>query len=233
FAFARRKPTVTDVILLCGLAWQAFVGVRYVVWFGMAAMPIVAQCFTTPRPIFSLNSDAPAPRVSGRERGAGGPANAVVAGLLLLALLALQPWFKPALPLPAEYQSIFANVPGAPQLFSADTPVAATEYLRSQPCQGRLLNEMGAGSYLIWALGPQTQVFIDPRVELFPLELWQDYAALSLQRGQTQALLDKHTIACVLLDTGHQPELAAEIKTLPGWQRTFSEGRSEVWRRTS
>ena len=51
FAFARRRPSITDVLLVCGLAWQAFVGIRYVVWFGMAAMPVVAQSLAKARSI--------------------------------------------------------------------------------------------------------------------------------------------------------------------------------------
>jgi hypothetical protein len=241
FAFARRRPTITDVLLVCGLAWQAFVGMRYVVWFGMAAMPIVAQCLAPSRSVFlsssgfggaSPPSSSVPPRKppSRRERGGGTVANLLVLVGLGLAVVSVQPWFKPMLPLPQPYQELFAPVPGAPLLFSSDTPVAATNHLRNEPCTGRLFNEMGYGSYLVWALSPRAQVFIDPRVELYPISLWQDYVALT-RGNDVERLLNHYDLACVMLDRGLQPRLAETMASLPGWQRTFEGDRSEVWRR--
>lgn len=226
FGLGRRHPGVTDVLLVSGLAWQAFTGVRYVVWFGLAAMPILAQSLGAPRTI----APGVARRVSLRERGGGAAANLVVVAALALTVVAVQPWFKPLLPLPQPYRDLFAPVPDAPQLFSADTPVAATEHLRTEPCVGPLFNEMGYGSYLIWALYPQAQVFIDPRVELFPMALWQDYVRLT-QGRDVASLLDRYGIACVMLDRVHQADLAQVMPALSGWRRTFADGRSEVWRR--
>lgn len=230
FAFARRRPTITDVLLVCGLLWMAFDGVRYVVWFGIAAMPVVAQCLAKPRRVIVPSGDDAARRPLVRRPKGSSLANLSMVLVLALAVVALQPWFKPLLPLPQAYHNFFAPVPGAPLLFTADTPVAATEYLRDAPCAGELFNEMGYGSYLIWSLYPEAKVFADPRVELFPLELWQDY--LSLSRGQqVEALLARYTIACVLLDRDNQPNLSAVLATLPGWQRTYNDAQSEVWRR--
>jgi hypothetical protein len=226
FAVARRRPTITDVLLVCGLAWQAFVGVRYVVWFGMAAMPIVAQSLAAARPAL-----APAQAPSRRARG-GTFANLVVAELLLAIVVALQPWTKPYLGLPAAYQGLFAPVPGAPQLFSSDTPVAAVAQLRAEPCAGRIFNEMGYGSYMAWALYPGAQHYIDPRVELFDLAIWERYAAVSKGQG-VPAFLDQQQVACVVLDTAKQSGLASALPSLEGWERTLSAGRSEIWRRSN
>lgn len=89
---------------------------------------------------------------------------------------------------------------------------------------------MGYGSYMAWALYPDAQSFIDPRVELFPLALWQDYASIS--RGQDSlAGLDRYGVACVLLDSGHQSNLSTTLATSGAWQRSFQDGTSEIWRR--
>jgi hypothetical protein len=230
FGFARRRPTITDVLLVCGLGWIAFSGMRYVVWFAMAAMPIAAQSLGTPRPVFTPGK-AGEPQRPTRRRRAGIPAaNLTTAIVLVLLVVAVQPWFKPALALPQPYQELFAPVPGAPLLFSADTPVQATEHLRAEPCAGHLFNDMGHGSYLIWALYPQAQVFVDPRVELYPLALWQDY--LRLSRGHEVApLLARYDISCVLLDMQDQAPMSAALAELPDWQRTYADEHSEVWRR--
>jgi hypothetical protein len=223
FAFARRRPTISDALIVCGLAWQAFTGARSVVWFGMAAMPIMAQSLAAPRAVFSAEVAEQPPRGSG-------VANLLTALLIAASFVALQPWLKPLVGLPAPYRAIFADVPGAPQLFSVDTPVAAVDELRARPCAGPIFNEMGYGSYMAWALYPAAQSFIDPRIELFSLKLWQDYAAIS--RGQ-EALtkLDGYGVACVLLDRGHQPGLANALEGSPSWERSFMSGQSEIWRR--
>lgn len=225
FGLQRRRPTPTDLLLVCGLAWQAFVGVRYVVWFGMAAMPIAAQVLGAPR------SPLTAPLApSRREQGGGATANLLLGALLLLLPVALQPWIKPALPLPQPYRELHVELPGAPLLFDKLTPVAAVEHLRSEPCVGRLFNELGYGSYTAWALYPQTQHFIDPRVELFPYTLWMDYIALS-EGHVVSELLTQYAIGCVLLDRSLQPGLAAQMPEQQGWRRSFGDGQSEVWRR--
>jgi hypothetical protein len=230
FALARQRPSITDLLLVCGLAWQAFLGMRYVIWFGMAAMPIVAQCFGKPRTILAATSTTPPTRrISGRERGGGTLPNIAVVVVLVLATVGFQPWFKPLLPLPQPYQELFAPIADAPLMYSSETPVAAAEHLRTTPCEGRIFNEMGYGSYLNWTLYPAQQVFVDPRVELYPLQVWQDY--LSITKGiRAEALLQAYGVACVVLDTQLQPDLAAVLATSSAWQRTYDDRRSEVWR---
>lgn len=226
FALQRRRPTLTDVLLVCGLAWQAFVGARYVVWFGMAAMPIMVQSLVPGRSPLA----GPA-RVSRKERGGGALANLLVALLLLLLVLAVQPWVKPLLPLPEPYRALFAPVPGAPLMFSSDTPVGAVDSLLAEPCVGRIFNAMAYGSYMAWALYPAAQHFIDPRVELFPYQQWLDYAALDAGHD-VAALLAQYNFTCVVLDREYQPQLAAAMTDQPGWTRTYADRQSEIWRRT-
>lgn len=229
FAFQRRRPTITEVILVCGLAWQAFVGVRYVVWFGMVAMPLAAQALAAPRPLFTATSGAANP-IRPRERGAGPLGNLITAALMVAMLLLVQPWIAYRLPWPDDLRAQYAQVPGAPMLFAAPTPVGAIEHLRATPCAGPLFNEMGYGSYMAWALYPAAQSFIDPRVELYPVALWDDYIELSAGRNVT-TLLDAYGIGCVLLDAPKQPKLAAAMAALPGWEQSYADGQSEVWRR--
>jgi hypothetical protein len=221
FAYARRRPSLTDLILVCGLSWQAFLGARYVVWFGMAVMPIVAQAMAPP-PDQGFQQK--------QQRIGNSRANLSITLLLLLMVASLQPWFKPLLPLPSAYQALFTPLPGAPQLFSNETPVTAVAQLHSEPCTGPIFNEMGYGSYMAWALYPLARHYIDPRVELFPLTLWEEYVVVSSGHG-VEAFLERHGVACVLLDQVEQAGLARAMRTLPGWQLSFASSRSELWRR--
>src|SRR5689334_12178879 len=82
------------------------------------------------------------------------------------------------------------------------SPVAAAEYLRSHPGE-RLFNEVGYGSYLIWAV-PSEKVFVDPRFDLFPLSQWSDY--IDVSAGQRiDELLGKYQVDTVLLSRELQP----------------------------
>ncbi len=218
FALGRRRPSITDTLLACAFLWLAWGSGRNVVWYGMLAMPLLAQ---------SLAGLA-RPRLA----SAGGRLPSTAIALLLLALLvAVQPPFKPALGLPAPYKALFAAVPGAPELFSSDTPVAAAEYLRAHPGQGRLFNEMGYGSYLDWALYPSEQVFIDPRIELYPDALWQDYLAIRDARDYNALLIDKYDVRRVLLDTPAMPRLAAALAADPHWQQVYADARAAIYQR--
>lgn len=217
-AFARRRPTLTDVLLICVFLWQAWNGQRYVVWFGMVAMPILAQSLAGP-------ADAP-------QRKGNPLANTLIAGMLALTVLCFQPPIRNIWPFPKPYMNLFANLPGAPLTFNNSTPVAATEWLRAhQPGEGRLFNEMGYGSYLIWALYPEAKVFIDPRVELYPLAHWQDYAAISTGEN-IQPLLDTYQITRVMLDRGLQPKLSAALKSdTARWTLEYQDAQTEIYRR--
>lgn len=217
-AFARRRPSLTDVLLACAFLWLAWSGQRHVMWYGMLAMPLLAQCLAAPGPA------RPAPRRMQL------PSTAIA--LLLVALLvAVQPPFKHRLGLPQPYKQLFAPVPGAPELYNSETPVAAAEYLRANPIDGRLFNEMGYGSYLDWALYPATQVFIDPRIELYPLALWNDYLAIRDARDYNALLLDKYDVERVLLDRITMPRLAAALAADARWQREYADARAEIYRR--
>jgi hypothetical protein len=222
FALARRRPSLTDVLLVSAFLWWAWSGQRYVVWYGMLAMPMLAGSLAALR---SPRTRAPrAPRLV--------VPSTLIALALLGALIAVQPPFKPGLGLPQPYKALFADVSGAPELYGADTPVAAAAYLKAHPIEGRLFNEMGYGSYLDWALYPSAQVFVDPRVELYPLTIWQDYLAIRDARDYNALLIDKYDVGRVLLDRQLQPRLAAALAAdTAHWEREYADSRAEIYRR--
>ena len=218
FIFSRYRPTPTETLLIVGFLWLAWSGQRYVVWFGMVTMPILA------RAIASL----PVKKISFEPQRNW--LNAVLAGLLFVPVLAVQPWFVERLPLPAAYRTmIWSDIPDGP-LVDVETPVKAVEYLRANP-GGKLFNEMGYGSYLIWAL-PEQKAFIDPRVELYPFEQWQDYIRIS--RGtRYNELLEKYSADRILLNAELQKELAVQLPNDAGWRLEYKDDRAQVWTRNA
>jgi hypothetical protein len=213
-ALGRRRLSLTDTLLLCAFLWLAWSGMRYVVWFGMLAMPMLAQCLARP-----------APRIAAQR---GDLFAAIIALALVLGVGALQPPFKSSLNLPDSYRGLFADVPGAPLIYSADTPIGAAAYLRDHP-GGRLFNDMAYGSYLIWAL-PAPQVFVDTRVELYPLALWEDYLALGEARAY-RTLIEQYGIDRALLSRSRQAPLVAALAADPSWIVEYEDRYSILYRR--
>lgn len=215
-AGSRHRLAPAEQILLLAFLWLAWSGQRYVIWFGMVAMPMLAHLLAGWLPPW------PWPPPPPRRLNTG------LAITLFLPVLAAQPWWVERLPLPEAYwKQVWRGSPAGP-LVGVETPVYAAEYLRAHP-GGRLFNEMGYGSYLIWAL-PGEKVFVDPRVELYPYELWLDYLRIS-QAVRHPALLDHYGIDRVLLDKVLQPELARALAEDPGWEKEYEDARAQIWRR--
>ena len=157
-----RGVRISDAPLVIGLMAMAFSSVRHVIWYAIVAAPILVSLLPA-----STRDGALQPATQRGRRGSRSapvqrqpapvpiplsqhwkPIHTLVAALLLVPLILVQPWLKPLLPWPASYRAQFADLPQAPLLASADTPVAAAEHLAQTPCAGRLYNELGAGSYL-------------------------------------------------------------------------------------
>jgi len=199
FALGNRAPRPTDLLVLAVFLWLAWSAGRYVAWYGIVAMPVLAQHLTA----------RSSPSSSPRTNLSWAPLRAVVAVLLLLPIILAQPWS-----------------PLAPPLLIR-TPVAATDYLRANP-GGHLFNEVGYGSYLIWAL-PQQPVFIDPRFNLFPFTQWADYVDISAGR-QVDDLLAHYGVDRVLLSRERQPQLTATLGASPSWIREYADQEAEIWK---
>lgn len=215
--YARYRLTPTETLLIAGFLWLAWNGQRYVVWFGLVAMPLLAAAGAQLLPRRWI--------IGSPQRNA---LNLALAVIITLPLLLVQPWFVEQMPLSEGYwEGVLRGVEQGP-LLSKETPVAAVEYLREHP-GGRLFNEMGYGSYLIWAL-PEQGVFADPRVELYPLELWLDY--IRIGRGvRSLELLEHYGADRVLLDVKSQGELLRVLENAPDWRREYADERAQIWAR--
>jgi hypothetical protein len=214
FAYTRYRPTPTEAILLAGFLWLAWSGQRYVIWFGMVAMPLFAKGLAElPMRLPSIQP----------QRNL---LNSVLAVLLFVPALLVQPWWVERVPLPESYWSmVWREVPEG-SLLEVETPVGAADYLAAHP-GGHLFNEMGYGSYLIWAL-PEQKVFIDPRVELYPYDQWMDYVRIG-QGVRYNELLREYGADRVLLSIALQKELSTALEADPFWEKEYEDVYSEVW----
>jgi hypothetical protein len=205
-SYARRPPDPIDLLLVGALFWLALGAERHIVWFGMVLVPLLTV---------QAASLVAAPEGKPRRSAPGLPAmNAMLIGLLGLLLLLALPWVKPHLGLPPEIG----------RLLAAETPVAAVDYLRAEPepqRPERLFHTIGAGSYLTWAV-PEQPVFIDTRIELYPLAQWRDYLSLNAGRNVDE-LLNKYLIDGLLLDNEQQAELLTYAEAAPEWEVRYRD----------
>ena len=203
-AWAPRRPRPPHLFLLALFAGMGLVSTRYVVWYA-AALPLLVSA------LFSMAGQG------GREEAFQPTLHVATLAVLVALPLLLNPWTKARLPLPEKVA--VAVTP--------DTPVAAATWLRQHPQGGPLFNEMGYGSYLIWAV-PEVPVFIDTRVELYPLAQWNDYAAISGGRYDYEALLARWGVGRVMADKVRQPALVAALRQNPRWQVVYEDERTVI-----
>ena len=206
------KPT--EIILVIGFLWLAWSGQRYVIWFGIVTMPILAQLIKD----LPIKMPTLIPQKNWLNLG--------FAIMLFFPVIAVQPWFVERLPLPETYwQQVLRGASACP-LVNIGTPVAAADYLRSHP-GGRLFNEMGYGSYLIWAI-PSQGVFVDPRVELYPYVLWMDYILINNGTNYNEILM-KYGVNRILLDKKLQPDLVLVLRGDQLWNLEYEDHYSQIW----
>ncbi len=213
-AFSKYRLKITELILILGFLWLAWSGQRYVIWYGMILIPILARLLKD----LPLKTPTFVPQKNWL--------NLALAVVIFIPALLVQPWLVERLPLPQTYWSqVLRGSPAGP-LLGIETPVDITEYLKAHP-GGHLFNEMGYGSYLIWAV-PKQGDFADPRVELFPYDQWLDY--IDVGNGiDYNTILTRYGVDRILLDKKLQPELAKELVKDPLWKLEYENEYAQLW----
>jgi hypothetical protein len=154
------------------------------------------------------------------------------ASLVLLAWFCLiQPPIRTWVPSHIWLGLPTVDLPGAPGTYRNETPVAASIYLQEHPRSGRIFNDSGIGSYLIWAMGTSQPVFIDPRVELFPLELWQDYQDIAAATNYNDLLITKYNITRLIINRNDQSRLMEALRDDPRWAREYVDREVAIYYR--
>jgi hypothetical protein len=218
-ALGPRRPSTTDMLWYTGLAWLAIGGVRYVMWFALMLLPLLAE------QIAALWAQ--------RQPETRGSAFVMAIGLLLGgAMIAVLPWFTPVRYLGDDAEHLFATAGPYRLLLASTTPIAATELLAQQPIEGRFWADMSYTSYTIWRL-PDKQVFADLRAELFPEAIWMDYFAIAQGDAQSLTTIDTWQITHLMLDRKGQRSLHQLLLRTPGWCERYSDPNTVIMARCS
>jgi hypothetical protein len=172
------------------LAWSAG---RNIIWLGPLAAALIAPLWPARRPI---------------RRSESTTLNALLLVVLLLPLGLVLPPLRNTLP------------PRLGAVLDPETPIEAVAQMERLPVQPqRLFHDSGFGSYLMWS-APEQRVFIDPRIEHYPLEQWYEYIALG-NGEQIDTISARYQFDGFLLHPTHQRALLAALRENPAWHVTI------------
>ncbi|HEX2697530.1 MAG TPA: hypothetical protein VHM28_07445, partial [Anaerolineales bacterium] len=117
-------------------------------------------------------------------------------------------------------------------VLSADTPVAATEWLSNHPeLPGPMWSDLTFSSYLIFAL-PSRPVWIDTRFEMiYPAAQYERYAEIARAAPSWPQMLDEEDINLLVLSKLGEPNLIEAIRSSIQWCEEYSDQIAIIYSR--
>ncbi len=208
-AFSKIKTNLLWWIWFLGFGWMALSGMRYVIWFSVIEMLLLAQ-LAAPwlgqtldrRPVFQNK----------------------VFNLVLGIVVLLIPLFT----LPSIRQQWWQQ---APENISDTTPVQAVEWLAQRPeLEGEMWANWEASIYMTYAL-PGRKMWITNRIEDFTETQLIENTRLMRAADDWQAILDKYVVNLLLLDRVYDEELIKAVSSSSEWEQTYSNDQSIIFTR--
>jgi hypothetical protein len=195
----------------------ALIGMRAV--RGLAWWPVVAAV-TTAR-LVGRDPDATPPR----ERDTPPVLrrlNAVVAIAIVAAGIALLPTWRPIEPGLEAPAGVVATAP--PGITAALRDIATPS--------DRLFAPQPWGSWFEFAV-PETPVFVDSRIELFPVETWDDYETITDGRDEWLTTLERWNVTVVVAAAGMgRVPLDERLAGEPRWREVYRDGDGRIFVRS-
>ncbi len=219
-ALSSRRPSLFQMVTFLSFAILGLRTLRGVIWFGIVMAPILAVHLPTVAEQARLMIQRP---IGQRPADSKVVLNYVFAGLVLVGVLISLPWFKGGLGLPEEKTGVI----------SSETPVEATRFLLQEGLPGPLFHHISFGSYLTWAAQPAYPVFVDPRIELYPPEIWRDYMEISAGPCDWEARLDGYGINTLMLNPRAQRSLIEAAGESPHWRLVYEDASAVLFTRES
>ena len=139
----------------------------------------------------------------------------LIGGLLVWMTFAFSPISRPILggqPRPED------------QLYSHDTPLGVTKWLREHPPQGMVANPQWWGDWIVWDGPPGIEVMMTTNaVHVAPQRVWKDYLAISQSQPGLQRRLNKYRANTIIVCKELQSALERSVRTLPGWKIVYED----------
>ncbi len=219
---AARQPALPPWPALLTLAVFGVLGAltgRGLAWWPLVAVFVCSGFLGRPEtPGSPGEAPGQAPRVVRRSR-----LNAVVAGILVLAGIALLPLWRPLGPAAVP----IGVVSFAPQ--GITQRLALYENLNSHAATA--WNPQVWGSWLEFAV-PGELVAVDSRIELFPTDLWNDVDQVARGSPDAIAILERYDPDFVVVERPDQHALEAALSAAPAWACIYGDVDGSIWARS-
>jgi hypothetical protein len=215
FALSTRRPSTRDVCLALCLLPLACGSARMVVWWLLATAPVLAA---------SLSA---LPSVAGIGRRPEKRSAAAALCFFIIGLMAVL-----SIPGVNQYNPLLG--PTRRPEFRRETDIAAAaKFIADRVPSGRIFSRFEWGEYLTWFLGPRFPVFMDGRIEIFPDDVWSQYATVTVGRGEWQEILEHYRVDYLLLDARYHAAtgLLSEVQQSRRWQCSFRSGDALLYAR--
>jgi hypothetical protein len=212
-AISPKRPAMFQLITFVLFAVLGVRTSRGIIWFGLVMAPILADHVNA-----LLGQYGFLTRSGDQKKGSTAVNLIFVCVLLLLALISL-PWFKNSLPLPTLKAG----------LVSFETPVRATEFLLNEGLPDQVFHSMSFGSYLIWEAHSDYQVFVDPRIELYPVNIWLDYLNIGNVQGDWEAKLNDYGVNTLMLSPYEHAGLIGAANDSSGWDMIYEDASAVIF----
>ena len=155
---------------------------RMVAWWLLITAPLAAQWLARWKP---------------QEQSAQGAAPSLGAGLSFGVLLLLTILSLPGL----QHLQPLLILRQQPRV--EDDLEAVHVQLRNRFGGGRIFSRFEWGEYLSWSYSPGFTVFMDGRIEIFPDEVWNQYAGVTCGLAGWEKILDDYHVDALLLDSDY------------------------------
>ncbi len=110
------------------------------------------------------------------------------------------------------------------QLYSKDTPLGVTKYLREHSPRGMVCGPQWWGDWLVWQGPPQMEVMVTTNsVHVVPSRVWKDYLSINNALPSTDRLLDQYRINTLVVCKKLQKGLVERLARMPAWENVFED----------
>jgi hypothetical protein len=196
-AWSRRRLPWTSLLTLGLFLGIGLFALRGVAWWAVIAPPILVDAL---------------PRADEAKAPDGDRlANWLLVGLVGLLLVAALPWWR---------------VLGAPSAESAlldRAPVGLTRAVsRLAPLGARVFVDQSLASWFEFAV-PRDTVFVDSRIELYPISVWHQYGDVVAGRAGWDRVLRRWGVDVVVADRENQRKLIPLIRRTSQWRLAYRD----------
>ncbi|MEW6402322.1 MAG: hypothetical protein AB1649_11015 [Chloroflexota bacterium] len=98
-------------------------------------------------------------------------------------------------------------------------PVAAVDWLKENPPQGKMYNEFNWGGYLLFRLWPEQKVFIDSQTDFYGEELVSEYDIILSAYADLEAKLTQYDVDWVIVR--NNSAVAVKLSRAENWRLVY------------